>query len=195
MEKHKLSDHGKYFFTKNKEMIFSDNESELQVERDHCLKNMSIMRITSLGVVTESGDLYCYKCKVCEALTYENQWGNQIELEEQGLCFSCYHWYTQSEFDKIDPDHAVIIRTRDNKIEHYRISPDSKRGFQGFGGREFTIHFKDGRIVTTHNLWFQGEIPKFWIPEFSLNVKEITGMRLNRDQENSECFPVGSIEE
>ncbi len=33
---------------------------------------------------------------------------------------------------------------------------------RGFGGREHTIEFFDGRTVTTRNLWTQGTIPPAW---------------------------------
>ena len=49
--------------------------------------------------------------------------------------------------------------------EHYRIvptTPDTPADFCGFGGREFTIAFADGRTVTTRNLWHQGTVPPPW---------------------------------
>jgi hypothetical protein len=45
---------------------------------------------------------------------------------------------------------------------HYVIEPDTDGGFQGMGGRKFTIDFFDGRSVVTHNLWSQGIIPLKW---------------------------------
>ena len=49
---------------------------------------------------------------------------------------------------------------------HYRIDKDLPAGrpdhCAGFGGREHTIEFFDGRTVTTRNLWTQGLIPPAW---------------------------------
>ena len=44
----------------------------------------------------------------------------------------------------------------------YHILPDDKSdcGFLGYGGTEFKIQFSDGRVVVTHNLWNNGEIPE-----------------------------------
>ena len=38
--------------------------------------------------------------------------------------------------------------------------PNTSSADRGFGGREFRIKFKDGRIVVTHNLWYNGVVPK-----------------------------------
>lgn len=46
---------------------------------------------------------------------------------------------------------------------HYVIEEDDNSGgFQGMGGRLFTIVFDDGREVVTRNLWSQGTIPPKW---------------------------------
>lgn len=44
----------------------------------------------------------------------------------------------------------------------YHIEPDDKPqcGFLGYNGTEFKIKFRDGRVVVTHNLWHNGEIPE-----------------------------------
>lgn len=44
----------------------------------------------------------------------------------------------------------------------------------GFGGREFTIAFFDGRTVTTRNLWYQGKIPPKWRETFPNNAVFVT---------------------
>lgn len=46
---------------------------------------------------------------------------------------------------------------------HYVIEEDDNSGgFQGMGGRAFTIVFDDGREVVTRNLWSQGHVPPKW---------------------------------
>ncbi len=32
--------------------------------------------------------------------------------------------------------------------------------FRGHGGRKFYVHFNDGRVVETENLWTNGSIPE-----------------------------------
>jgi len=50
--------------------------------------------------------------------------------------------------------------------QHYRIVREPRPGTsdhcRGFGGREHTVEFFDGRTVTTRNLWHQGVIPPAW---------------------------------
>jgi hypothetical protein len=54
---------------------------------------------------------------------------------------------------------------------HYVIEPDEPNGaFQGLGGAEFHIRFKDGHEVVTHNLWCQGEPDEHWRPKFPDNA-------------------------
>jgi hypothetical protein len=67
--------------------------------------------------------------------------------------------FWQKRFAEYD-DLSVVVNH-----EHYRIVPDKPGGpdhCRGFGGREFTIAFADGRTVTTRNLWHQGVIPPSW---------------------------------
>ena len=59
---------------------------------------------------------------------------------------------------------------------HYRLSnpilaEKGYRGMLGFGGREWTIEFNDGRVVKTNNLWHQGEIPESVSKQLPDNAK------------------------
>jgi hypothetical protein len=44
---------------------------------------------------------------------------------------------------------------------HYTICEDrpGRAEFKGFGGREASVFYADGRVVHTRNLWFQGPVP------------------------------------
>ena len=80
------------------------------------------------------------------------------EAHDDGLCFGCWFWYEALGIDAGDPDRVVIVDGR-----HYRIGEEPTPGYSGtlgFGGRKWRIRFKDGREVTTHNLWHQGGIPE-----------------------------------
>ena len=43
---------------------------------------------------------------------------------------------------------------------HYQLASEgASQGERGFGGKVFEVRFFDGRVVVTHNLWHQGEVP------------------------------------
>jgi len=68
-----------------------------------------------------------------------------------GHCHECSFWMKHATVY----DNSVVVIVNNT---HYRMGEST--AFKGFGGREFTILFNDGRrVVTTSNLWCQGEIP------------------------------------
>jgi hypothetical protein len=75
------------------------------------------------------------------------------------LCFRCDFWL--GHISRKDEPESIRING-----EHYRLSTPlweenpQKREFLGFAGRVFLIHFNDGRVVKTNNLWHQGTIPE-----------------------------------
>lgn len=91
-------------------------------------------------------------CQSCGGLIKANYYGKE-ELIERRLCFTCNYWFNIT----LERAKHVII---DGVC--YSIAPDDNSGaMQGFGGREFKIQFlDDDRVVITHNLWFQGPVPK-----------------------------------
>jgi hypothetical protein len=100
-----------------------------------------------------------YECKECgikvqdtDMTFFENF--NQ-ELKDAKLCFNCHFWY--EKIGVKDSDKVARI----NKV-HYLIGVelDSPSFMKGHGGQKFVIKFKDGREVTTTNLWCQGGIPE-----------------------------------
>ena len=86
------------------------------------------------------------KCVVCGSAVEE------LEGILVGHCHECSFW----------TKHAKVYDSKDSVIinnTHYRMGEST--AFKGFGGRKFTILFDDGRrVVTTSNLWCQGEIPE-----------------------------------
>lgn len=101
------------------------------------------------------------KCPVCgkELKPYEEH-----HLDEKGECFECSLWRERLPLVG-NPDVAII-----NGIMYTIGDEDSKDPFRGFGGNKFVIKFKDGRKVTTTNLWCGGEISDAWKPKFSDNA-------------------------
>lgn len=62
---------------------------------------------------------------------------------------------------RIHRDSDFAKRSVRVKGEHFLIEPESSDfPMRGFGGGRFLIHFKDGRLVETTNLWSQGKIPE-----------------------------------
>ncbi len=88
-----------------------------------------------------------------------------------GICKCCGKEFKKSNFidfcsseclhkdfwDTVLDETAVIVNGH-----CFHIWPDGKTdcGFLGHGGSEFKIQFNDGRVVVTHNLWHNGEVPK-----------------------------------
>ena len=93
-----------------------------------------------------------YKCPVCGKKSTHPLFVN-------GCCSDECH---QMDFWKnaLDDD-AIIIDGHCYHIEKEPADLLNYEGFLGFGGREFKIRkFDSDVIITTHNLWHQGEIPK-----------------------------------
>lgn len=93
------------------------------------------------------------KCKICGKEFQKSPYRTEICSTE---CFKVDFW------NKTLDNSAVII---DGNC--YHIGPEnqysqdkSTHEFCGHCGEEFNIQFNDGRIILTHNLWHNGEIPK-----------------------------------
>jgi len=100
-------------------------------------------------------------CPVCgkELKPYEEHY-----LNERGKCFECSLWEERLPLVG-QPDVAIIDGT------FYTIGDeDDTSPFRGFGGDKFVIRFKDGREVTTTNLWCGGEVSDYWKPKFPNNA-------------------------
>ena len=104
-----------------------------------------------------------HNCRICGVL--EDKYCHIDVIIERQLCHTCNFWQTHIEH-KDDPE---CIRAGH---KHYRVYPDKNSGFKGFGGHTFTIEMLDGRIITTSNLWQQGEIPERFWEQLPDNAKE-----------------------
>lgn len=95
---------------------------------------------------------------VCRSCSQEEhiRWGAGVNrwLFHEKLCFDCDFWLEYVE--RASESTSIRVDGR-----HYIIGDEQAVSiFRGHGGREFRIEFKDGRIVTSTNLWQQGEIPE-----------------------------------
>ena len=102
------------------------------------------------------------KCPTCgkEIGTFVS---DERSLIENGECFECSLWRKRLPLVG-QPDIAIIDGT------FYSIGDEDAEGSRGFGGDKFVINFKDGRKVTTTNLWCGGNISEFWKPRFPNNA-------------------------
>lgn len=107
-------------------------------------------------------------CRVC-GNTIDLNFFNKKRLEKLQLCFTCDFWwekiYWRANGDTYEGNRVARINNN-----HYTIHPDGSAAFEGHGGRKFVIKFDNGDEVTTHNLWHQGEIPKWFRPHLPNNA-------------------------
>ena len=96
-------------------------------------------------------------CKCGQVIDFRYCMKTNAQMRERQLCFGCDFWMKKVALASHGDPNAVRAEGW-----HYYIGDESKSScasFRGFGGRKFVIRFNDGRVVTTTNLWCQGEIP------------------------------------
>lgn len=87
---------------------------------------------------------------------------DERSMKEHGECFECSLW--RERLSLLDnPDIAIIDGS-------FYIIGDEDDLLRGFGGDEFVIRFKDGRTITTTNLWCGGHISEAWKSQFPNNA-------------------------
>jgi hypothetical protein len=111
------------------------------------------------------------KCSICGNEDNLNRWVkcNQTKImEQENVCFNCAFWL---EKIALTDENTVVV----NGVRYTIGDENSNSPFKGFGGREFNIEFFDGRKVTSHNMWYQGEIPERFrsYPELQDNARFI----------------------
>ena len=93
-------------------------------------------------------------CKICGTPINPEQWINGDILVERQLCQSCNHW---QDIVNEKESHQIIDGTS------FYVDPNENSKIKGFGGRKHTLqNLTTGEIITTTNLWCQGDIPKYW---------------------------------
>lgn len=111
-----------------------------------------------------------YKCPECKGIvSFSNDEEDAEYQKENKVCKSCLH--TLKRIDCSDSN-LVIIDCVGYYIKPYNNSAPSH--CLGFGGREFTIKKANGEIVTTNNLWHNGDIPKRFQKRLSNNAEFLT---------------------
>lgn len=89
-------------------------------------------------------------------------------MEKETVCHCCAFWL---EKIALTDENTVVA----NGVRYTIEDENSNSPFKGFGGREFNVEFFDGRKVTSHNMWCQGEIPERFrsYPELQDNARFI----------------------
>lgn len=103
------------------------------------------------------------KCRICNS-EIESYYPH---LQEKELCFSCDYW----------SDLAREVKNKSSvRIDGHHYWVKTKNTLtKGFSGRQFTVRFYDGRVVTTNNLWYQGKIPQNWRVLLPDNAEKLIG--------------------
>lgn len=124
-------------------------------------------------------------CKICGNI-FSTSFMEDMKsrLLEKNICFNCNFWENKISI-KDDPRTVRI-----NGV-HYHIDDDKSHNtsFLGFGGDEFNIRFNDGRFVTTHNLWCQGDISKHFKDKLPDNAVFVTIQHTERNKVLKKLFP------
>jgi hypothetical protein len=94
-----------------------------------------------------------FRCKECKSKEDETKWTDGKDLLLKKLCFDCNYWMERVE--RVGGLTQVIV---DGSV--YQIGREDAVGMRGFDGDKFIIKFKDGRLVHSTNLWFNGRVPK-----------------------------------
>lgn len=98
------------------------------------------------------------KCPTC------GKESNEYSVKKHKECFECSLW--RERLSLVGNSNTAII---DGTM--YIIGDENDPSpFRGFGGDKFIINFKDGRKVTTTNLWCGGHISDAWRPQFPDNA-------------------------
>ena len=93
-----------------------------------------------------------YKCPVCGKKSIHPLFANGCCSDE---CYNIDFWRNALD------DDAIIIDGHCYHIEKEPADLLNYEGYLGYAGREFKIKMNNSdKIIVTHNLWHQGEIPK-----------------------------------
>ena len=112
-------------------------------------------------------DKPCVHCGNVFSTNYREPTGTR--LREHNHCLSCDIWLSNID---VKEKHKKIIIDGTKYSDNGEV-PLGTQGFLGHGGREFTIEFNDGEILTTNNLWCQVDVPEHFKDKLPNNAKFI----------------------
>lgn len=105
-------------------------------------------------------------CKICGKKQNLKLYAESFskKLSDKKLCFDCMFW------EEVAKDETTIII---NGIA-YRLG-EEVAPMKGYGGRKFIFRMNNGKIITSTNVWCQGQIPRTHrerLPDNATLVKE-----------------------
>ncbi len=113
------------------------------------------------------------KCRICNSeidTNYRNPYPKL--LTENELCYDCYFWFEKLEkYNNGDESYIVTNRYK----MYYVGDEDEDTYFRGHGGNKFSIELTDGKVFTSTNLWYNGEIPSEFHSMLEPNVVKMMG--------------------
>ena len=106
-------------------------------------------------------------CIICNKEITESKYMNAVLCSPE--CFHVHFWNCIVD----EKDKHIIVKG------HCYYNGDDKGNtenpkYLGHAGRRFWIRFKDGRTITTNNLWFNGEIPEAFLDKLPDNAEFYT---------------------
>ena len=120
--------------------------------------------------ITKDGE----PCRICGKpvdMHYGEPFNDKLGI--LGICFHCNFW-----IDKVENrnGHGVVIVDG----RHYHLGKDDPKEpskYKGFSGEKYVVEFfapanwLQPKVVTTTDLWSQGEIPEEWRPFLPDNAR------------------------
>jgi hypothetical protein len=149
--------YGKEWQTRNVTRWIDNDYRYHREDRTPCLAiDAKLWDLLDSGLGFLEGAFHCRDCGAVE----RNRWLEHVRahLLSVRLCHDCNYW--QERLDGLAGGRVAIIDARAYFIDEDK--PAGYQGFLGFGGSRHDIAFKDGRTVTTKNLWFNGDVPEHW---------------------------------
>lgn len=122
-----------------------------------------------------------FKCSIC---------GNDYNLDnfdmksslpqmmrDRHFCFTCAFW--TNKIESPDPNREIIDG------QHYVFYPGPNSAyFQGFGGRTFYAIRNNGELITSNNVWHQGDIPSWFRDKLPDTAKFISARTFRKLRDN-----------
>ena len=131
-------------------------------------------------------------CSICGQPINIHDYDLHLRLPQkmlgERLCYRCAFWKDKAEHP--DPNREII------NGQHYIFKPmvKEKHYFQGMGGRFVYILKTDGTVKMSNDVWFQGEIPKHFLPLFPDTAKIISRQmyfKIKKCQKWFKCNRIG----
>lgn len=107
----------------------------------------------------------CVECGAPDAAHYMQP--ARERLLAAGLCHRCDFWLGVLA----EPSDHLIVTPSWEVYSVATARPGAPSHTKGFGGRQFTVTFADGRTVTTDNLWSRGTVPPWFRDRIAVNAE------------------------